>query len=736
MSGNKEHPTLSGELLSMSIPTGIAASLKALAFALAGISLVACDGGGGDKKNGAANPQDTNPPSVNVISPQFNSATTNRYVQVTGTASDNDSGVASITVNGVEVTTDDAYRNWSVHVPLDSALTQLDILADDRAGNQRRLDHSIRINRISDQLAEPSALGIDAESGQLLITDRKLKKLFRFDLTSPNPSSAPINYDGHDVEFNFPEGFFWSSLNDRMLFMDFASSSTEFEQSLFAINTDTGALAEPVELAAMDDTFRFYDIAGLADGQSVYLLSAPEASSTVSVVREFNLGSGALTEIGRTTAHTNPDYSVPTSLTISENGQRLYFIDNGALMSMEVRNGTLSTISPRTDALRLNTPVDLVVSSQTGKAWIVDSAQAAVIEIDLVNGSRRILSNPSNGAGPAFELPSSMVFDQPRNRLLIADTGLNLVFSVATDSGNREYFISNRHGLGPTLSEPAFVRLSADGRTAYVTDTKLDAIVGIDVTTGVRTLISGSTIGSGETLSEPANLAIDETGASLWVSDLGSGNIVHVDTQTGQRSAITPSYTEGSRILQKPVGIEYDARTRSLLVSDVFNDSAQSLTLSTSSVAMTGSSLMNDGSELFKPVAVTQDNTTNKVYAIDNVRNGLVEWTPSNGGAKLLSTLFVGQGVDFILPVDVQIDETARRAYVSDEVLNAIIEVNLDNGDREVLSGMSQGTGPEFKQISGLDYNPQSRTLVAVDKADRSVYAINLDNGNRQALSR
>lgn len=720
----------------MSIPTGIVTRFKALAIALAGVSLVACGGGGGGgNNNGGAAPQDTTPPSVSVVSPKFNSATTNRYLEVTGTASDNDSGIASISVNGVEVVTDDAYRNWIVNVPLNSSLTQLEVLADDNAGNQRKLDYAVRVNRISDQLAEPSALSIDSESGLLLITDRKLKRLFKFDLTAPNPGSSPINYEGHDVEFNFPEGFFWNSRNDRLLFMDFASSSTDFEQSLFAINADTGALAEPVELAALEDPFRFYDITGLHAGQSVYLLSAT-GTSTSSVVREFNLSNETLTEIGSTTTHTNPDFSLPNCLAIGENGQRLYFIDNGALMSMDTRSGDMSTISPRTNTPSLVTPVDLVVSNTAGRAWVVDSAQAAVITIDLANGSRRILSNATNGAGPSFELPGSMVYDQPRNRLLIADTGLNLVYSVATDSGNREYFISNRHGLGPTLSEPAFVKLSPDGRTAYVTDTKHETIVGIDIATGIRTVVSGGTIGSGEPLSEPANLAIDDTGSSLWVSDLGSGKIIHVDTQTGQRSAITPSYTEGSRAFQKPVGIEYDARTRSLLVSDVFNDSAQSLTISTASVAMTGSSLMNDGSELVKPVAVTYDNTTNNVYAIDNVRKGLVEWSPSNGGAKLLSTLFVGQGVDFIVPVDVQINETARHAYVSDEFLNAIIEVNLDNGNREVLSGMSQGSGPEFKKISGLDYNPQSRTLVAVDKTDRSVYAIDLDNGNRQALSR
>jgi uncharacterized repeat protein (TIGR01451 family) len=82
---------------------------------------------------GAGSMQDTTPPSLTVVSPTDNTYTTNATVTVTGTSSDA-SGVAGVTINGVAVSSDNGYSNWTAVVSgLSVGTNTLTVLAADNA---------------------------------------------------------------------------------------------------------------------------------------------------------------------------------------------------------------------------------------------------------------------------------------------------------------------------------------------------------------------------------------------------------------------------------------------------------------------------------------------------------------------------------------------------------------------------------------------------------------------------
>lgn len=89
-----------------------------------------CSGGG--SSNGSS---DGLAPAVTITFPTPGSRVDAAAVTVRGTASDLESGVASVTVNGVPATTTDGWTTWSVSIPLTPGGNTLVVEATDLAGN-------------------------------------------------------------------------------------------------------------------------------------------------------------------------------------------------------------------------------------------------------------------------------------------------------------------------------------------------------------------------------------------------------------------------------------------------------------------------------------------------------------------------------------------------------------------------------------------------------------------------
>lgn len=708
---------------------------------LISFGLAACNGGGGGSGGNENTPEPTGmSPSVDLKSPTHSSATTNNSIEVIGTASDEDSQVSRVSVNGIDATSENGFANWSVNLPLTTAIDSLIIIAEDAEGNKTEQQYSIHLNQLPSVFSEPSELTLDKKNKQLIITDKIQRKVYKSNLLNPDLRALELQSEGDAIELSRPSKTIWDQNVNEALLLDIAVMSRSSSQSVYSINTETGSTTSKVNFSNIPGLAKVIDIATSPNGELLYILSELENSRNGGVIKAHQLTSGTTTNLTLTESHNDSDFTAPTTLAINSAGDQLFYLDNDALVSVDTGSGALTILSDRNGSLVIQNPRDLVVDSSLMKAWLTDANLDAVIEISLIDGSRRIISDPTTGSGPLLQSPNNLVIDADNNRLLVADQSLNLVFTISLENGDREYFLSNRYGHGPQLENPSDVVIDADNQVAYISDTNLKAILSVDLENGNRKFISSNTesnvYGTGTDFSEIRNLSVDSNSQRIWATDNNLGKIFEIDIANGNRTLLSQTYQTGSQVIQKPTGITFDEQANALLISDIFNDSAQNLSLSDYSVSMLGNKILKNGTKVEKPTALTFNADTNKIYAIDSLIKAIIEWDISTGDSKVLSKLFIGQGINFSAPVDIQIDQESNKAYVTDAALKAIFSVDLTNGNRSILSSNTLGSGPDFKSIHGLAFHAESKILLATDLEEKALFSIDITNGNRTIISR
>jgi Glucodextranase, domain B len=701
---------------------------------LLSLGLSACNGGG----NGNPESSTGEAPIVTLSSPTFDSATTNSVFAVSGTASDADSSVSLVTVNGVEAQSNDGFNNWLALIPLDNSIDSIEISAEDTEGNTTEQSFNIRLNKLDAIFSQPTELTLDTQNQQLIITDKSQGKIYRSALSNPNLSSVALNTNGDQITLNAPSKTILDKSVNEALLLDIAVTARSSSNSIYSIDTQTGDTKNKVDLSTIAGISNVIDMAASPDGKTLYFLSELENSRSGGAIVSYSLSAQTAAMLSTTEAHSDPDATAPSTLSINNNGSTLYYIDNNALVSVNTSTSSTSTVSERIESIALSNPKDLIVDTLLNKAWVADLALSAIIEINLNDGSRRIVSDASTGTGPLLQSPDKLAFDKANSRLLVADQHFGLILSIEIASGNREYYISNRFGYGPALQTPADIVIDSSKNLAYVADNALGAILSIDLDNGNRQLISSNdeSASQGNNFLEISQLSLDTTSETLWASDNGLGKIIEVNLSNGQRTTINPSYNTGSEVIQKPTGLAFNEQANALFISDIFNDSVQSLSLSEHLVSMVGSNILSDATKIDKPISIALDTTTNKTYAIDSLMKALIEWDPASNSSKVLSKLFIGQGINFSKPSDIQIDSSTSKAYISDKALNAIFVVDLSTGDRKILSGNATGTGPEFLSVGGIAINHTNDSLLVTDPKGKAVISVNLNDGSRQIIAR
>jgi hypothetical protein len=677
-------------------------------------------------------------PRIALTSPRFNSATTSSVFAVRGSTSDVDSTVSEVIVNNVQAESDDNFDTWLALLPLGSSIENLVVSAKDSQGNKTVQSYNVKINKLGSVFSEPTELSLDEQSGQLIITDKSQGTLYKSSLSNPMPTPIELNLDGNQHQLKSPQKtILGKSLNNALL-IDETVSSRSATNSIYSINTSTGSTVAKAKLGDISGIANVIDIATSNNDEILYILSELENSRSRGAIVTHNLNDSTTETLITTEAHSHPDATAPSNLTINEIGDTLYYLDNDALISVEISTSTITTVSRRGGSIELQNPRDLIIDSTLNKAWISDIDQQAIIEVNMFTGSRRIVSNSTIGDGPLLQSPDKLVLDRLNSRILVTDREYGFVLSVELANGEREYYINNRYGYGPDLEEPSDIAIDIENNLAYVSDNTAKAIFSINLNNGYREAVSENNgqINQGENIQDLAQLSLDTSSQTLWASDKGLGKVLSIDLTSGQRSPLTLSYQPGSQVVQKPTGISYDANDHTLLVSDIFNDSVQAIELSDSSVHMKGSKTLSNGNKIDKPISVSHNSLNDKIYALDALQKAIIEWDLANGTSRVLSKLFTGQGISFSKPIDIQIDSNAMKAYVSDADLNAIFIVDLTSGDRNILSSNSIGSGPLFKSVSGIALNTSNNTLLVADPESNAIFSILLSDGSRSVLSR
>jgi len=687
--------------------------------------LSACGGGGSDDGGESTTSSDTTAPTAALLSPSLSRATTSREVVVTGSASDLESSISTVTVNGISASSEDDFSTWTVNLPLNQNIDQLKLNVEDSAGNTQTQDYNISLTSISTLFSEPSSLAYDANQDKVIILDTLQKSLFEADSVTPDL----ILLANNDINFDSPQKVVSDNTKQRMIVLD-QTNTRPASQTLVAIrNNDQHRSIIKENLNNIID----FDISN--DGSRIYYLSSTPNSRTGGQLSFYDMVNDH-TQIISDNSNTGPAFNSPSALSVF--GSQAYYIEHSSdqLISIDLNSGNRSTASSENaNQIPLTSVTNITISSDGSFAWVSDTKQKHIISINLSTGSRQILSGSTIGSGLNLESPKSLVFDNERNRLLVADTTLNIVFSVDVQTGNRDYFISNRFGHGPIIDSPVAIKAVSE-QSAYLIDKTSNNLVEVNLDNGNRTLISSgndSTQGSGPLFDTATGLTIDMSTETGWVVDRVLGAIFEIDLSSGDRSILTTETKLGATQYKLPTAI--DTYENQLYISDIYLDKIQQTNSFSGDTTIALDRQLSNGTKLEKTISIDIDSSGQILYGIDTNLKYLYQMNLVTGESTVISSATRGSGISFSSPVSIQVDDNLT-AYVADSAHNAILRIDLTNGNRTIASNQITGSGPVFKKLGAISFVEGSQMLLAIDTSEKAIFSVNLLNGDRSIRSR
>ena len=129
--------------------------------------------------------QDIDPPTATVFFPPPTSLTDASDITVTGTATDDDTGVSAVRVNGILATSSDGFATWQAVVPLSQGTNNLVVETEDIPGNIDANAASVQIVR-STLLSSPLRTALDLANNRAFVVDISLDALVAVDLITGN----------------------------------------------------------------------------------------------------------------------------------------------------------------------------------------------------------------------------------------------------------------------------------------------------------------------------------------------------------------------------------------------------------------------------------------------------------------------------------------------------------------------------------------------------------------------
>ncbi|WP_445355686.1 Ig-like domain-containing protein [Microbulbifer sp. EKSA008] len=414
--------------------------------------------------------------------------------------------------------------------------------------------------------------------------------------------------------------------------------------------------------------------------------------------------------------------------------------------------------------------------------YFADSSLDAIFEIDGT-GTRRVISGPSVGSGPALN-PIDMIKQSPTEQANPADdyfivlNGNGSIYSVQRSTGDRTQLSTwvpadltalaltsygdaayttratgsrgeiikfdllnggysvisspNSRGAGVDMISPVSIALDEANGQLYVGDFKTKSILKVDIASGNRTTISGNGIGSGESIYQPVDLIVDVDSGQIYVVNGGAQNILQVDMATGNRAVVTDwDKGEGLRLVN-PWSISRDADGDRLLVSGIqFDPVIMSVDISTGDRKTISSNHVGRGPS-YRWHKMSYSRATDQLLAI--AKNGLIvaEIDLQNGN-RTIAADFETPGFTRVQPSIITSDDTGRYAYIFDENSVRLVKADLETADVEFISTSYTGEGPAFSDdAEAMDLDIRNNRMVLLQAS--GLLSVDLDSGDREFI--
>ncbi|MFG1496757.1 hypothetical protein ABMA57_09000 [Saccharospirillum sp. HFRX-1] len=392
----------------------------------------------------------------------------------------------------------------------------------------------------------------------------------------------------------------------------------------------------------------------------------------------------------------------------------------------------------------LQNPNAIALDSVNNRALVVDSGLKALLEVNLNNGERTVISDATIGGGDkAFSSPNAIALDSIHNRALVVDSGLKALLDVNLSTGERRVISDNdTENGGPAFNFPIAIALDNDNKRALVIDNENSpALLAVDLNTGERRVISDNdTKGSGQTFATPTAITLDSDNNRALVLDAFLNVVLAVDladnNNEGKRTVISDTTPkDGETTLSKSVAITLDRDNMRILVLDAGLDALLALDrdkkLTIISDATTGSG--DKGFSSATALALDSDNKR----ALVQTRQGLLAVDLNTGQRTVISETSIGGGDKaFSSPQAIALDRDNTRALVVDANLQALFAVDLNTGERRVISDNdTKNGGPTFIAPYAMALDTDNNRALVVDKSLKALLKVDLSTGEREVVS-
>ena len=358
---------------------------------LTALFAASCGGGGGGGDDSPENAA----PTVSILFPGLFALTNGDQIIVRGTASD-ESLISAVRVAGVDAMTTDNFATWTVTVPLQPGINNLNVEAIDEYSNTDSAAATIMVD--SGYIFEtPYDVVVDSANNRLLVLDRADDILIAVDLaTGARSVLSDLVIPGGPGPFINPRALAIDEIGNRAFFADIAFGL------VMAVDLTTGETSV-FSSSSLSPTVFFSRIAGLVVDRANNRLLAVDS-------------------------------------------------DQEAVFAMSLTNGFRSILSNDDIPDMLNqfaSPRNITIDDVNNKAIVADPARG-IVRVHLDTGARELLYDTQNGFpsdDAAIFNPITLAYENGADRVLIVDSnGFIVAFDLTTlertlfSSWNAPYF--------------------------------------------------------------------------------------------------------------------------------------------------------------------------------------------------------------------------------------------------------------------------------------------------------
>ncbi|MFW5876974.1 MAG: hypothetical protein ACOCXM_09570 [Myxococcota bacterium] len=605
-------------------------------------------------------------------------------ITVRGVATDPDGdAIAAVMVNGEEATIADDSGDgveWSHEIELRPGVNAITIAVEDETGAARSEADTVRVTR--DVLwTSPSHVALD-ERGHAYVSDGApppLRAVYEVNLqtgerrlvSGRGRGTGPADFapDHLAYDLDAEELIVADTVADAILQID---PSTGNRSALTSNGTAPGPTISAPRWLLMD---RSNDRLLYIDGDPGEVIAVDIATGNRSSLAAPNLTNLCCLAEG-------PSSSEVLAMTGSFfNGYRLVQItlDSGDVTTLS-EDGEVGTGQP------FVLPRSAVTPPVADVAYTIDEDLEAVMQADLDNGNRSIVSGAGVGSGPELEFPQDIAYDRLDQRLLVADRTGNTLMSVDPGTGERTVVSGVLRGTGIRFRWERGAMLDREGERLVYADRTQEAIVSVSIGSGDRTVLADADTGSGPSFTDPEDVAAHPSGDSVYfTADQG---VFTLDPASGTRELISGGTVGEGVALEVPDALAVDPSTGQLLVVEAEMD---------------------------------------QIIGVD----------PETGDRTLVSGAGFGEGPAFVQLGYTIFDTEGDRLLVLDPGIPALLAVDLDSGNRTTLSDATTGGGEIDLDDNGvgLAFAPEGDAVYVIDRLEDAVIRIDLDTGNRSLVS-